>query len=334
MVKADSTSRRRVWRWLGDVVVVMAWGTSVLLAMLAALRLVAHDRTHALVLVNMFTAYVYLPAYAIGVFALWRRRGWLCVVSTVVVVMHLSWVLPGTLWAEPLPPLDGRPRLRVVSANLLVDNPNKQPLIRELLDSDADVLLLQELSQEWQDALESSDVAVQFPHHVEKIREWPFGVGVRSRLPLEDTRIVDVADFPMVRVVVHVAGHALSLYDIHTLTPRFAEWVEPWSQQLAAALAAARTESMPVVVAGDFNMTPHAAWYSRYRAAGLREVHDERGQGGATSWPNGVLPLPEVRLDHAFLAGSVVCTSVRQGRGRGTDHRPLVFDVALTTEQQ
>jgi endonuclease/exonuclease/phosphatase (EEP) superfamily protein YafD len=317
--------RRHLLRGLA----VAAWLTSVLLAVVALLRVAAHDRTHALVLVNMFTMYVYLPAYAVLVFAAIVRRWRLLGLAAFVVTMHLWWVLPGALWASALPDVAGAPHLRVMSANLLVDNPRKDELVREILESEADVLLLQELSTEWREALLRSEVAVKYPHHVEKIRDWPFGIGIYSRLPLEDANVVDVADFPMIHVAVRVGGEVVHVYDVHTLTPRFPEWVAPWNEQLQAALTAAQSRQEAVIVAGDFNLTPHGAWYGRYRAAGLREAHDERGRGLATTWPNGALSLPEVRLDHAFLRGDVVCTAIREGRGAGSDHRPVIFDVAL-----
>lgn len=52
--------------------------------------------------------------------------------------------------------------------------------------------------------------------------------------------------------------------------------------------------------------------------------HERRGRGWATTWPRGRWPLPPLmRLDHVLVTPEVTVQSVREGVGRGSDHRPL-----------
>jgi endonuclease/exonuclease/phosphatase (EEP) superfamily protein YafD len=88
------------------------------------------------------------------------------------------------------------------------------------------------------------------------------------------------------------------------------------------------------VVAGDFNMTQHHRWYGELKDIGLRNCHEERGRGRATTWPyhNGRRPyrlLPAIRIDHVFVSEGVTCMSIAEGAASGSDHRPVIANLAI-----
>ena len=58
-------------------------------------------------------------------------------------------------------------------------------------------------------------------------------------------------------------------------------------------------------------------------------AHDALGRGLATTWPNGLFPVPPLRLDHVLASADVVPVAVREGIGAGSDHRPVVVDVTI-----
>jgi endonuclease/exonuclease/phosphatase (EEP) superfamily protein YafD len=63
--------------------------------------------------------------------------------------------------------------------------------------------------------------------------------------------------------------------------------------------------------------------------SGLRSAHDDRGRGYATTWPNGQNLCPPIRIDHALVSPEIEVESIREGRGRGSDHKPLILDVHI-----
>lgn len=82
------------------------------------------------------------------------------------------------------------------------------------------------------------------------------------------------------------------------------------------------------VVTGDFNSTP----YSRFAAAMDRrddDAWDLAGAGYGHTAPNGLFPLPPIRLDHVYVSESLTVTSAEMGIGTGSDHRPLIVEVGL-----
>jgi endonuclease/exonuclease/phosphatase (EEP) superfamily protein YafD len=312
-----------------------AWAVTVALALLALLRVVAHDAVHPLILLNQFTTYVYLPAYVVLACALvLRRRGRvLAALSALVVACHLAWVVPGAVRAAPLPPEAATaPRLRIMSANLLMSNPDTEGIASEVLAEDPDVLVVQELSAHWQAVFESGELARRLPYHVAEARESPFGIGLYSRYPIEDAEVWYAWGAPSARATVRVHGRPLRIYDVHPLAPLRPAWATNWSEALAAVhaeIAAEQAKGGALVLAGDFNMTRHARWFERFTDLGLRDAHADRGRALATTWPNGTSLVPPIHIDHAFLSSRVACLSVHEGQGRGSDHRPVILDLAV-----
>jgi endonuclease/exonuclease/phosphatase (EEP) superfamily protein YafD len=85
----------------------------------------------------------------------------------------------------------------------------------------------------------------------------------------------------------------------------------------------------PLVVVGDCNATQYSLVYDQVKETGLHSAHEECGRGYATTWPNGTLPVPPIRIDQAFLSDQVKCMRIDEGIGRGSDHKPLILDIQL-----
>ncbi len=292
---------------------------------LALARLFAHDAAMPLIWANMFTLYLYLPAYPIAAFAAFKRNKPLALAAAVVVVAHLSWIAPDFLPSDPKPTL---PRsVRIFSANLLMINPDPSGIISELNASDPDVLLFQEYSPRWEAALQDADIPARYPHFVGIARPDSFGTAIYSKRPLDDARVIDVEGLPMTQATLR-ADTPLSLINVHTLPPRTAEYTKVFRTQMRALERFAKEHKNPLAMIGDFNVTQHAASYQSLREVGARAAHRERGRGYAVTFPNGIFPLPPVRLDHALMFGAVRCAAIEEGMGANSDHRPLLVELA------
>ena len=310
--------------------VALCWLAALALAGCAVARLAAHDATMVLIWVNSFTLYFYLPVYPVLVAALCRRRWRLAGASAAVAGCHLAWVLPDFAPAAKLPDhLDRGVSLRIVSANLFAGNPSRERLAKELLDADADVLLLQEYSPSWVKVLQSAGLFEKYPHRVFKVRADAFGIALFSKWPLSDAEIWRVSDLPMARATVHVGDARLRVVNVHPLPPRSPQYVRVWNEQLAALAEELAEETGPVVAVGDYNATQHSAWHRRLTSGRMRSAHLDRGRGWAITWPNGQMRLPPIRIDHALLSPEVACREIAEGEGAGSDHQPLVVDLVI-----
>lgn len=288
------------------------------------------------VLVEAQALTLLLAAWPLLLIAVLAKKKKISIALAAVVLVHLYW---GLEWLPNLASADG-PRnsgFRVVAANLLAMRPS-EPFAEELAGMHADVLVLEELSAEWESLLRARHVFDSFPHRAleaHPVADDNFGLGVVSRYPiLEQERIAfGEARYPLWRVDLDVRGKRVRLYAVHTVPPvsdRFASLQYRQHDILIARLLndVANPEVNVVVAAGDFNATPSSYSYRRYRDIGLVAAHEAANHAFATTWPNGTAPLPPIRIDHVFVHGAGV-HAVREGRGEGSDHAPVIADLII-----
>jgi len=136
------------------------------------------------------------------------------------------------------------------------------------------------------------------------------------------------SDLPELRGVLEYEGREVELLSVHLLPPRTAAYVPFFRQGIEGVLAIVRRlGSRPFVLAGDFNATPDSAFADRMRPL-ADDVWDLAGRGLGATWPNGVFPLPPVRLDHVYVSRDLTALDAQVGVGAGSDHRPLVARIA------
>jgi endonuclease/exonuclease/phosphatase (EEP) superfamily protein YafD len=168
--------------------------------------------------------------------------------------------------------------------------------------------------------------------------EYPYGnglsawqindVAIFSRLPLLSEKDETVAERVIRSTDVQLGNQTLRLIGIHAPRPmnfHESDYDGFWERAVPLITSAPH----PLVVVGDCNATQHSAVYQQLKQSGLRSAHEDRGRGFATTWPNGTLPLPPIRIDQAFLSRDVICSGIAEGDGPGSDHKPLILDVQI-----
>lgn len=91
-----------------------------------------------------------------------------------------------------------------------------------------------------------------------------------------------------------------------------------------------RAERGPVLVAGDFNATWGNQAFRDVLDSGLTDAAAARGHTLQMTWPRGHRVPPVIRIDHVLTGDGLTVTAIRAGGGLGSDHRPLVADIAVT----
>ncbi|MET8976932.1 endonuclease/exonuclease/phosphatase family protein [Streptomyces sp. NPDC004539] len=261
--------------------------------------------------------------------ALWRRSA-----SAVVALL-----LPATVWLSLFGGLLGdrsRPGgdLVLVSHNVAAGNPDPAGTARALAASGADVLALEEITERARGVYER-ELSSAYPYHS------VLGtVGVWSRLPLSDTRPVDIQqdagplgaaktaaekqDYGRaLRTTVTTRHGPLVVYVVHLgsvrVNPRSGFWTESRdrnAQALGAVLAAERAER--VVLLGDLNGTLDDRAFDGVTAR-LRSVQEVAGKGFGFSWP---AAFPVARIDQILVRG-VDPRSAWLLPETGSDHLPV-----------
>jgi endonuclease/exonuclease/phosphatase (EEP) superfamily protein YafD len=216
--------------------------------------------------------------------------------------------------------------LRLVVANVEVGNTDFAAVERLVAQTRPDVFGVTELTPAMAHHLH--DALPDYRAHVVEPRRDAYGIGVYSRVPLRSARVVSfpaTGGPPSVVAGVRIGGKPVSLVVTHVHTP-FAGSIHV--RQLEALAAARPGLEERAVICGDFNTPPWSGPLRRFAAdSHLRDLYGGRAWAGY-SWPtwSWVLRVP---LDNCFVSSGVVVTSHHHGPSVGSDHRPLVVDLAV-----
>jgi endonuclease/exonuclease/phosphatase (EEP) superfamily protein YafD len=319
---------------LSQLLISLAWLVTFALGTIAVLRIFYHDGEHVLIWINACTRYVYLPTYACLLVGVWKRRWRLALANMAIISCHLYWLAPDFLpdrRFESSPDASVADRgavhsLRIFFANVRQLNSRHDELLQEIKEANPDVVVLVEFTGNWRVVFPRSPVmaAYRYGNSLNPLHE----IGIFSKLPVTAStqdwiagRCIDTAEIPVGSQTLRLVGlHAPRPMNIHDND------YEGYWRRVLPLLAG---ERHPVIVVGDFNATQYSRVYEQIKAGGLRSAHEDRGRGYATSWPNGQEWLPPIRIDQAFLSSDVACSSISEGKGVGSDHKPFILDVQI-----
>ncbi|MEU5884088.1 endonuclease/exonuclease/phosphatase family protein [Spirillospora sp. NPDC047279] len=275
---------------------------------------------------------LFIPVLLAG--ALWRRSASAVTALLLPVMVWLN-VFGGQFGDRSHPGGD----LTVVGHNVGADNPDPAGTARELAASGAEVLALQELTQQDLGTYER-ELAKAYPFHAVQGT-----VGLWSRLPLADTRMVDIkmdtgplgdakpaalktAYARGLRTTVATGQGPLAVYAAHLgsvrVNPRAGFGTvhrDRGAQALGEAIAAEQNER--VVLLGDLNGTMDDRAFAGITSR-LRSVQDAAGEGFGFSWP---AKFPVVRIDQILVKG-VKPQSSWVLPATGSDHRPVAARIS------
>jgi len=261
----------------------------------------------------------------------WLYLGGLLLFGALAALGDRRWAI--ILLAAPLPWLTASPSapkasetgvpLIVMSANLHLDNADARPLLRLLAQHQPDVLVLLELSPEYAKQLNSFEA---YPHRQINADNSPFGMGLLSRYPLRDVRVVhDDAGIPTITTELDMDGKTLRVIAFHPMPPLEPRFHTARNVALKSMARDAQHHDAPTVIVGDFNATPWSSAFTGLDALGFRRASSLEG-----TWPAvmGVMGLP---LDQVLVSKTGAVESFRVIDGLGSDHRATLTQLRFAS---
>jgi endonuclease/exonuclease/phosphatase (EEP) superfamily protein YafD len=288
---------------------------------------------YAAFMAAVFAYHAGLAMLPVMAFAVWKRRWRLLRVAAAVFALGAGPELVSVFPRGTAP--DGRPSLRVMSVNLMYGLTDAPSLLEQIARERPDVLLFQEWTPEAATALRAS-LSADFPASTEVLREDAFGQAVFGRRPfLDPPRVFPPADAsgePQITVAVDLAGKPLRITNLHVLPPVSLSYFREQRRTARAIASWAHGDANepPHVIMGDFNSTCRTSILRPFLQHGWREAHAAAGWWRGSTWPRiGRLALaPGLRLDHLLVTPGVVPLQARTGDDTGSDHRPVIVDLA------
>ncbi|MBC7871436.1 MAG: endonuclease/exonuclease/phosphatase family protein [Chitinophagaceae bacterium] len=319
------------------------------------LRFMIGERWWIIALFNSFIHLMVLPALILlplvlilappGVGFNRQRKIGIALLLVPAVIATLIWYAPGFL-SKNLN--DARalaadsPTLSVLSFNITSGATDVDEIADLILGLDADVVALQELSIAAASMLQAQ-LSTVYPYDaLVPDGNSKHGAGIFSRFPILDANsFIDVQNKVNQRAEIDFNNGRIVVYNLHLIYP----FGNNFARRAAATqdiMSRTQAETLPVILLGDFNMTPQSEDYAQLIAA-FNDAFMEAGSGtGFTYAPvyTNIVPrfitvgrnLPLARIDYIFYSDgfSIIDMQVIDETA-GSDHHPVFARFGVDT---
>ena len=238
---------------------------------------------------------------------------------------------------------EGQPKIRILSMNLSHTNSSYKKAILLIRKTQPSVLVLQELSNSWENGL--GEALVQFPYSVKILENTMDGVdsmlpnflipkeklfiGLYSHLSFERIMIDRPDDFPVsyIRGSFKFKENIFTLFGVHLTSPVGKYRTDLRNKQLASLAEEIQKNNQPTVVVGDFNITPWSSYFEKFiQKTRLRDTR--KGIGVYPTWLAQFPPLA-IPIDHGLTSNGIKFGSFSLGSSFGSDHLPIILDFSI-----
>lgn len=268
----------------------------------------------------------YLVLHFFALLAAWGlkrpRSAW---VAGGFVLFHLWFIIPFYLPKTPVPVTS--PTYRLLSANVLRDNTDFDRVRALIQTTDPDILLLQEMSQPWLDALALENV---YPYAVTLPRDDYFGYALYSKFPILQAQKYHLADGRYFAVVAEMQlnDQILSFVGTHPPPPTGQAGAQRRNLQLQKIITFANAQPGHVMVAGDLNITTWSPFFAdAFENSAL--LDSRLGFGIQPTWPTNRPFFFRIPIDHIFTTASITILHRETGPEIGSDHLPIILDFTI-----
>lgn len=271
-----------------------------------------------------------IPTAPLALIALlWGRRWLLATFSALVCAALIVTQLPYYVAAERNP---ASVNLRVMTLNMRFGRADPREIVY-VARQRADVIMLQEFTEEAQKALSAAGIDTAFPYQALDPREASAGVAVYSRFPTTADEKVGGSRTSLFGMRIRVDGAA---QDVRVIAAHFtAPWPQPiddWKARIAKfpgtlAKLSAEAGAGAVIVGGDFNSTIDMRPFRRVLGnGGFRDAAEQAGAGRVFTYPSNRRFPPLIGIDHILTRNATAWSLTNVDIAR-TDHRALIAEI-------
>jgi Metal-dependent hydrolase len=309
---------------------LVAWPLAAGAAIVALVRVLGLDAGTPLVQIVAFTPYLAIVCGVAAVLSGLMRRPLATAVAAVAALSLVAVVVPRALGSPATGP--GTP-LVVMSANLRYGGADPASIVDLAREADVDVLALQELTPEGEQALLDQGLAELLPFRESHPGPRASGSAVYTRWPTSDGGVRSASDggFLQAYATITLDRGSVIVESVHPVPPssvtRTGEWLVGLNNQVPATAG-----GPPRILAGDFNATLDHRALRALLATGYQDAADAVGAGLTPTWPYygpRSAVTPKVALDHIVVPNGIGVRDFRAVTIPHTDHRAILATLLL-----
>jgi endonuclease/exonuclease/phosphatase (EEP) superfamily protein YafD len=259
--------------------------------------------------------------------------GLLFLLTLAMALAYQLWrIRPYTLLASPQVvrrPGETASRVRLLTANVLMENRRADDFIALVRESDPDLIIVAETDHWWDTQLAKLDCG--YPFSVKHPLHNTYGMHLFSKLELGATALQFLVedDVPSIYAAVRLrSGAWFDFYGVHPKPPRPGQDTEQREAELLIIGRAVKRNGRPAVVAGDLN---DVAWSrSTNLFQKISGLIDPRVGRGLFSTFHAGYPGLRWPLDHVFHSRDFTLVEMRRLRSFGSDHFPMLVELCYS----
>lgn len=292
---------------------------------------------HPTLIAAAVAPYLVLAA-PVAVLLLGLGRRWLLTVVALAVTAGLVWVYlprfhtPAADAAEA----SASVQVRVLTTNLGMGQADPPALVALARDT-ADIVAVQEMTQDAADGLSAAGMDAVFPHRIVLPAPLASGIGIWSRHPIVNSGRIDGYALPMLGARIRIPGVVVdtTVLSVHLAAP-WPQPIEQWLRDIAQLPDTLREVGQAagagaVVVAGDFNATTDMAPFRQLLAQGYTDGGAQAGAGLARTYPADARWPPLLGIDH-ILVKNAAAVSASTVVVAGSDHRGMLATLRVPVD--
>jgi len=225
--------------------------------------------------------------------------------------------------------INAKEAFTVYSANINKNNENLSELINEIIEKNAEIVLLLEVTPEHAEQLNA--VIQTYPYH---IIETPMGINglglvLLSKFPILNHKVTELSEFgnALVEAELIIKEETVLFYGAHFPRPGFMSGYPGRSMQFLKLANQIKMKSMPSIIAGDFNATPFSPVFKNFlQVSGLKDTR--KGFGWQPTWPV-FFPGLWIPIDHILVSPEIQVNKRSTGSYIGSDHYPVIAELSI-----
>lgn len=262
------------------------------------------------------------------ILCLFQRRKRLLIVVLFFALVNLSLIVPYYFpAANPSVNKITATPVKILLINLNSPNTNHTAVSNYIQKIAPDILALEEINARWIGEL--LPLLRSYPYFKEVSQENNFGLGLYSKIPLEDIQVKHFASDLIPSLVGNIIldGKRASLIFTHPMPPGTNEhyrWRNTQFEQIALLKPSLQKD---ILLVGDLNSTSWSYHFQKLKKdLGLKD--SRQGFGLQTSWPS-FLPYAGITIDHCLVSKNFEVLKREIGPSVGSDHLPVLIKIAL-----
>jgi endonuclease/exonuclease/phosphatase family metal-dependent hydrolase len=227
------------------------------------------------------------------------------------------------------------PSLRVITYNINWGIPNPQQVVKFLLETDADVVCLQETHSNWE-AILKKHLSKSYPYSSFHSAGGAGGIAFLSKLKLSNVKVIEATAgwFPALIADVETEIGCVQFLNVHLKPPltdsgsvsvsAYYDTLDIHRNELSHFLKVV-DRNAPLIIAGDFNENEHREAIRDLLNSGFNDalfLYDRKSK----TWAWKVMPGITLRnrYDHIIYSKHFHCTGAKVTDVKASDHMPVL----------